>query len=206
MNTSVIDALTRRLTQVGKSGRMPIGDEATRRVLEELQQQIATASEAGGAVLGQLADGPNHTIDGDLFMLDGRPTSGTYNVLSTTEAARNGLPSANGFCVFRHGRGIVLNRYDTMLYAVSEPLSFNEALGSTASATQPERTGGFIVYSFDNHRTVFQFDVEAQAQKAVAIVACFSSFRRGADPTQSSGRLGGTATEVLAANTKLEGP
>lgn len=149
-------------------------DSKTAALIDQLQRQIG---ELGGFISSIL----QHVFAGPLFapgstqnfLIDARTGTTGYNVLSAAQAAAEGLPSAAGFVIFRHQLGILLNRAVVTHWALNDPRSFNESAGTSAPAGQAERSGGVRIYGWDERRTVFQLDSEAEVQKVVAIVALF---------------------------------
>jgi hypothetical protein len=161
-----LDRLAAAIQRIGQQGSLP-KDGPQALLVDELQRQLSQLKEGQLALLQELRVAPRHGVGSYRFTIDARPTSDGFNVLTTTEADDEGLGAVAGTAIFRHGAGIPLPFWDQKFFTLADKL---DAIG--LSATQAARTGGWIVYKWDNNRTVFQLDEDAQMQEAVITVSC----------------------------------
>ena len=157
------DAALEKLGKLGQAGGLPIVDPKL--AIDELQRRTSTVAQIVAAMLADMFRGPRYGDGADLFMIDARPASPTYNLITDPAlAAREGLGSSDNIAVFRHGRGFVLDRAELVHCFLNAP-----AVGP------PNRIGQWQHFSWDDNRTIFQLDVDAVDQEAVMIFSCFSS-------------------------------
>lgn len=160
------DSLLRRITRLGKSGAVPVSDDvkALRSSLDELQRRTGELQSVLSELIGEKFRGPQFGDNAATFVVDDRASSPTFNVLTTAQAAAEGLGSVANLCVFRHGLGFVFDRW----------LIVNQFLNAPA-ATPPNRFGGLELYAVDDNRTVFRLSADATSQDAVMTVVLWPS-------------------------------
>lgn len=147
------DDLLGRLSRIGKAGPLPRNlDKETAGLIDQMQRQIGTLQEAVRAVLAA----PTILSDGYQFTIDARPASDGYNILTTAQATAEGLPAEDGFVIYRHASGLLLNRPQQTSWTLNAP------------ASPLATSGGLLMYSFDKNRTVLKIDADAAAQEVVA--------------------------------------
>lgn len=159
MDWKARDSALERLGRLGKSGGISISN--TKAAIDELQRRSSLVAQAAADTLGLAFRGPRGDDDADIFTIDCRATGG--NVLSSTEAAAEGLGSVSNLAVFRHGRGFVLDYYVEIRRVI------HSAASPFASAC------GFRLYAVDDNRTVFQVTTDAVTQEAAFTVSCWPS-------------------------------
>lgn len=167
MRYEEIDALAANLQRIGQSGPLPKGGPQAL-LVDELQRQLGVMKAVLLALLQDRRESPRHGRDSDLFTIDARAGTDGFNILTSAQADKEGLGATTGLAVFRHGRGIPLDRWVTVWFTVKAPV-----VG--VGTDQPARSGGPpLVFAFDENRTVFQIDDDALAQEAVYVVSGYS--------------------------------
>lgn len=155
------DDLLTRLARIGKAGPLPKNlDKETAGLIDQMQRQIGVLSEAIRTILSD----PLVLSSGYRFSIDARAGTDGFNVLTSAEAAAEGLPSEDGFVIYRHASGLLLNQYGVTSWALNNP-----------SAHPLATSGGLLMYSYDSNRTVFQLDGDAETQEVVATLRLFPS-------------------------------
>jgi hypothetical protein len=163
---AVRDDLISRLARIGKAGPLPKNlDKETAGLLDQMQRQIGTLQDGLRSALGDGFNG-SQLGEGYKFAIDARAGTDGYNVLTTTEATAEGLPAEDGYVVYRHATGLLLNRYILTSWALNNPTI---AAGILTSA------GAVRVHSYDNQRTILQLDGDAISQEAVATLSFYPS-------------------------------
>ena len=163
------DELLMRIGRLGKSGALPVSNDlrSLRGALDELQRRTGELQTVVTTLLSESFRGPQFGDNSAIFLVDSRgplTSSATYNVLTTAQAAADGLGSVANLCVFRHGKGFVFDRWMVINQFLSAP-----------AATPPNRVGGLELYAVDDNRTVFRLDADATSQRAVMTVALWPS-------------------------------
>lgn len=163
MKLEVRDDLLSRLARIGKAGPLPKNlDKETAGLLDQMQRQIGTLQEGLRLVLG---DGFNagQLGDGFKFAIDARAGTDGYNVLTATQADAEGIGAFDGYVIYRHASGLLLNRYVVTSWALNNPNTLAALVNS----------GGLRIHSYDNQRTILQLDADAIAQEVVATLSFF---------------------------------
>jgi hypothetical protein len=174
MIVAQLDTLLDRIAKVGVAGRLP--KDAPQPVLvDELQRQLGVLRDSVRELLTAARATPGFTRQDNMFAIDARAGYSSYNILTTAQATAAGFGAINGLAIYHHGLGYNLDWYVPMFYTLNNRVTFDEALGTTAPATQAERAGGFLIHAWDKDQTVFQLDAEAQLQEALIIVSLFPS-------------------------------
>lgn len=154
------DDLLNRLTRVGKAGPLPRNmDKETAGLIDQMQRQIGVLQEA----LREMLADPFVLSDGYRFSIDARAASDGLNVLTVAQATAEGLPAEDGFVVYRHSSGLLLNQAFVTSWALNAP------------ASPLANSGGLLMYSCDKDRTVLQIDGDAETQEVVATLRFFPS-------------------------------
>jgi len=164
VNIQAIDQLLARLQMVGRAGALPKNANLPQ-LIDELQRQLGILGDAARALLSELRQGPRFPKDGLLFVVDCR--TATTNLLSTAQAAAEGLGAIAGLAIYRHGLGLRLNR-------AAQPFASNIPTVGVVNG-QASRNGTCFLYGWDDNRTVFQVDQDAQSNQSVFIVSCYPS-------------------------------
>lgn len=189
MNLSDMDALATQLQRVGQSGALPKTGSVPQ-LVDELQRQLGVVGDVLRLLLEEARERPGTSKDALLFLIDARPTASTYNVLSTAQAGQEGLGATAGLAVFRHGQSTRLDRATEVFYALANR---NIAVANG----QTTRSGRAVMYGFDDNRTVFQLDIEAETQQAIAIMAVYASQKRPSAKITKDGQTTGAAVPQL---------
>lgn len=177
------DDLLARMVRVNRTVALPKTiDAAVAGSIDAMQRQVGEVSSSFSKVTEHVFQGPNYAKDGgQRFVIDARPTSRGFNVLTTAQATAEGLPAWNGFVSIKHGMRLLLDGWAVFDWALANP-----------AATQPTSMGGIRRYGSDQNRTVFQLTADAQSQQVVARIALW--------PTQPPPRGAATAAAPEATN------
>jgi len=167
MNVEILDVLASRLQRVGQNGALPTtGPQSL--LVDELQRQLSSVKDAVTALLKETRERAAFGKDANLFLIDSRTGSTKFNVLTAADASAEGLGTTDGLAIYRHGKGYALDRAVEVFFAL-------KTRSITVSNGQQQRSGRVLLYAWDDNRTVFQVDDDAQVQEVVAVLACYSS-------------------------------
>lgn len=166
MKTAAIDLLISRLQRVGQAGALP-KNLSVPQLIDELQRQLAALADGSRALLTALRAGPGFDKNSNLFLIDARSGSSTFNILTTGDATNEGLGAVAGLAIYRHGLGFKLDRFTQVDFAGTPTVG--------VASGQASRNGTLSRYAADEQRTVFQLDQDAVTNQSLFVVSCYSS-------------------------------